>query len=68
MEHQPTHPRNQTTRSTQCQRRWQHGVGQRTEIYFPEFENTLLICVTETKNKYQLDKYIQTMKDALKEV
>ena len=39
-----------------------------TEIYFPEFENTLLICVTETKNKYQLDKYIQTMKDALKEV
>lgn len=39
-----------------------------TEMYFPEFKNTLLICVTETKNKCQLDKYIQIMKEALKEV
>lgn len=30
--------------------------------YYPGLDNTLLICVTETKNKQQLDDYISTIK------
>lgn len=32
------------------------------EKYYPQMKNTLLITVTETKNKEQLDRYIQVMK------
>jgi len=33
--------------------------------YFPQYPNTLLITVTETKNKEQLDKYIDVFKGSL---
>lgn len=35
------------------------------ERYFPSCENTLLIAVTETKNKKQLDRYVDVCKMAL---
>jgi glycine dehydrogenase subunit 1 len=31
--------------------------------YYPQFESSLLIAVTETKNQAQLDRYIQTAKE-----
>lgn len=43
-----------------------HGIepGLDLEQYFPQFKNTLLVCVTETKNKEQLDRYLRIAKEA----
>jgi glycine cleavage system P protein (glycine dehydrogenase) subunit 1 len=35
------------------------------EKYFPQYPNSLLITVTETKNKSQIDKFISTMEEAM---
>ena len=32
--------------------------------YYPELENCLLICVTETKSKQQLDRYVEVLSAA----
>jgi glycine dehydrogenase subunit 1 len=36
-------------------------------IYFPHLKNVLLIAVTETKNKQQLDHYVETMRKIVSE-
>ncbi|MEM1282815.1 MAG: aminomethyl-transferring glycine dehydrogenase subunit GcvPA [Chlamydiota bacterium] len=35
------------------------------ERYFPQYGNSLLVAVTETKNKSQIDKYISVMEAAM---
>lgn len=33
--------------------------------YYPEYQNSLLVAVTETKNKSQIDKYVSVMEAAM---
>ncbi|MEI8125125.1 MAG: aminomethyl-transferring glycine dehydrogenase subunit GcvPA [Parachlamydiaceae bacterium] len=45
-----------------------HGIAAGIDLsdYYPEFEEYILIAVTETKNKRDLDKYIQTAQKLVK--
>jgi glycine dehydrogenase subunit 1 len=40
-------------------------AGLELEIYFPEFKNCLLVCVTEKANRDDLDHYIASIKEAI---